>query len=61
MYKAVFCFFPIDEKFKPVGDACHMIIWGKTVEELNKNIHDERDNHNLARFTPLFFESIETE
>ena len=57
MYKIWFSFYEINDG-EPFGDPCLIMFQGKTIKDLNYNIRNMRQYHDLTRFTPYRFVEI---
>lgn len=44
---------------KPIGLPQRVCIYGDTIAELNKNIQERKDNHDVFKCLPYMFDSIE--
>ena len=59
MFRITYGYYRRDENFEPIGDAIVKYVDGETVKQVNDAYHFVRNNHNVAKYTPISFYKVE--
>ena len=59
MFRITYAYYRKDENFEPIGDAIVKYVDGETVKQVNGAYHFVRNNHNIAKYTPINFYKVE--
>lgn len=59
MFRILYGYFKINEKFEPIGTPYVGYVDGKTIKQVNNAFQSVRDNHDLSKYTPINFYRVE--
>ena len=59
MFRIIYDYFKVNAWFKPIGTPYVGYVDGKTIKQVNDAYNFVRNNHDVAKYTPINFYKVE--
>jgi hypothetical protein len=58
MYTITYGYYKRDKMFKEVGNCIEKHVDGKTLAEVNEKFHQIKDNHDITKYSMIYFHDV---